>query len=247
LPRDASIDRLSDDIRAAMSKHWQRRARSELRIGRAFAAMVPVLRAVNADDVVVDLLTRSASDEQRHAAICHALAQAYAGATLAGPDADSVALPHFGASDERLEAALLIAGTCCVNETIATAYIACCLEASTAPLARAANRWHLREEIDHARLGWAHLASSAITSDHREALGDCIVRLLDANVPLWERPDAFLPAAGVPDHGQPSQAAIDDTVTRAVWELVLPGFAHVGIDVSQAANWRTDRNTATSL
>jgi hypothetical protein len=68
----------------------------------------------------------------------------------------SAALPTFGCEDERLETALLVAGLCCVNETIATAWLEASLRAARTELARAANRVHLRDEIDHARLGWPH-------------------------------------------------------------------------------------------
>ena len=131
--------------------------------------------------------------------------------------------------------ALHVTGLCCVNETLATAYLAHCLAIATAPIAVAANRAHLREEIDHARLGWAHLASPALTPALREQLAECVPRLLAANVPLWEQPDAFLPPGGVPDHGLPSHQAACRVAQDAVAELVLPGFQHVGVVVRRGA------------
>ncbi len=157
----------------------------------------------------------------------------YGGTPVNEPDV-TIVMPSFGCDDERLEAALHVAGLCCINETLATAYLEECLSIATSPLAVTANRAHLREEIDHARLGWAHLASRSLTPGLREALGDCLPRLLDANVPLWERQDASLPAEGVPAHGHPSHAASRRVIEDAVRELVLPGFRHVGIDVRGA-------------
>ncbi|HEY4103913.1 MAG TPA: hypothetical protein VGM44_08480, partial [Polyangiaceae bacterium] len=109
-----------------MAQHWARRARSEARVGRAFFAMVPRLRAVGAAPLVLSLLEISAQDEQVHAEICRQLSVSYAGKELelATEAVDyEVKLPEFGCEDERLEMALLVAGMCCVNETIATAWI----------------------------------------------------------------------------------------------------------------------------
>ncbi len=227
--RDASLEALTEVERAALVRHWQRRAGSEQRIGLAFRQMVPLLRAVGATPIVLGLLELSAADELRHAEICIAMAERYAGAQVTLAERDSVALPSFGAADERLEAALLVAGTCCVNETLATVWLEQSLAASSTPLSVFANRAHLRDEIDHARLGWAHLASDALDADLREALAECIPRLLSANLPLWLEPDPFIPLAGIAGHGQPPHAEVERAIQHAVSELLLPGFAHVGL------------------
>lgn len=228
---DAQVDGLPDALRAAIAKHWTRRVTSELQVSRAFAALAPRLRAVHADGTVVSMMERAATEEIAHAELCLHLAQVYAGAPVSMPDVPFV-MPHFGFDDERLEVALHVTGLCCVNETLATAYLEHCLSLSRAPVAVAANRMHLREEIDHARLGWAHLSSRAMTPELREQLGACVPRLLDANVPLWELPDAFLPSEGVPDHGLPSHDDACRTARAATRDLVIPGFLHVGISGS---------------
>ncbi len=227
---DTLVDALPDSLRAAIAKHWTRRVTSELQVSRAFAALVPRLRALQADTTVVSMMERAATEEIAHAELCLHLAEVYAGAPVTMPDVP-FAMPHFGFDDERLEVALHVTGLCCVNETLATAYLERCLSLARAPVAVAANRMHLREEIDHARLGWAHLSSRAVTPDLREQLSTCVPRLLAANVPLWEREDAFLPSEGVPDHGLPSHEDACRTARAATRDLVIPGFRHVGIEV----------------
>jgi hypothetical protein len=101
--------------------------------------------------------------------------------------------------------------------------------------AQAANRLHLRDEIDHARLGWAHLASPAVDEDLREALAECVPRLLAANVAIWLRRDDFVSAEGVPGHGVCAHADTVAVIERALQELVLPGFRHVGVRVDLSA------------
>jgi hypothetical protein len=56
-----------------------------------------------------------------------------------------------------------------------------------------------------------------------------VPRLLAANLPLWLTADPLLPAAGVAGHGVAPATVIARAMQRAVDELLLPGFAHVGV------------------
>lgn len=228
---DDSAAKLPDAERVALARHWRRRSRSEARIGSAFAQMVPLIKRAGAHPAVLELLQVAADDERRHGDICLRIAEHHIGERLEPPELGETPLPRFGCDDERLEAALLLAGTCCINETLATVWLELSVAAASTPLARAAHRAHFRDEIDHARIGWAHLASEAVDHDLRHALGACLPRLLDANVPLWLSPDEFLPALGIVGHGVQPRAAIDAAIRRAVREIVLPGFEHVGVPV----------------
>lgn len=238
---DPSVAALSSAQRAAIAGHWKHRARSELQVGRAFTAMVPLLREHRASSAVLDRLERGAEEEVRHSEICARLAETYAGEAVARPKIDSVPLPRFDVGDEALEMALLVAGMCCVNETIATAWIGACLAAAETPLAEMANRIHLHDEIEHARVGWAHLASDAVSDATRRALGPCLPKLLEANAPGWERDDPSLPADGVPAHGHLAAAVSRRVFVDAIADLVLPGFAHVGVDIGPATAWLSQR------
>jgi len=237
---EASLETLSDTDRLALSRHWLRRARSEARISLAFSKMVPLLREVRAAEVVLELIALSAEDESRHSLVCVHLAERYAGRALEPLALGETPLPAFGSEDERLEAALLVAGTCCINETLATVWLGAALRAARTPLTRAAHRAHLRDEVDHARAGWAHLASPALDGELRAELGACVPRLLAANLPLWLEADPLLPIDGVSGHGAPDHATSERTMRAAVHDLLLPGFEHVGVPVS-AACWRAYR------
>jgi len=238
---DPSVAALTRAQRTAIAGHWKHRAKSELQVGRAFAAMVPLLRERRASGAVLDRLERGAEEEIRHSEICARLAETYGGEAVDRPRIDSVPLPRFEVGDEDLELALLVAGMCCVNETIATAWISACLAAAETPLAQMANRIHLTDEIEHARVGWAHLASDAVGDATRRALGPCLPRLLEANAPGWERDDPALPPEGVPAQGHLPNAVSRRVFVDAVRDLVLPGFAHVGIDIEPASAWLAQR------
>jgi hypothetical protein len=239
---DPSVAALSSAQRTAIAGHWKHRARSELQVGRAFAAMVPLLRERRASSAVLDRLESGAEEEIRHSEICSRLAETYAGEAVVRPKIDSVPLPRFEVGDDDLEIALLVAGMCCVNETIATAWISACLSAAETPLAMMANRIHLTDEIEHARVGWAHLASDAVSDATRAALGPCLPKLLEANAPGWERDDPSLPPEGVPSQGHLPVEVSRRVFLDAVADLVLPGFAHVGVDIGPARAWLAQRS-----
>jgi hypothetical protein len=83
---------------------------------------------------------------------------------------------------------------------------------ATAPTAIFANRVDLRDEIDHARLGWAHFAGRAVTPPQRLALRSWSPAVVRVNVAQWKTPDRFLPLDGIPAQGHLSQAEQEEVV-----------------------------------
>jgi hypothetical protein len=139
------------------------------------------------------------------------------------------ALSDFGTGEARLELSLNVVGLCCVNETIATAWLRHCLELASVPKLAASIRAHLSDEIDHARAGWAHLASSAVSEAERGVIAGLLPKLISVNVAEWTRAENFLSGAALPTHGQPTAPDSCAVIARAVSEVVEPGFAHVGL------------------
>lgn len=229
LPEDDTIERLADDARRAIAAHWVERASAESGVAVAFEALLPRLRDVRAAEVVLALATKAIDDERRHGDLCVRLAARYLGTHVDAPAPRHRALPDFGTGDERMEVALTTLGMCCINESIASEWIRSCWEVATAPTAIAANRFHLQDEIDHARLGWAHLASDAVDAALRQKLRVWAPKLVAVNVAQWKKPDAHLPAEGIPAHGHLSRGDNDDVVDAAIRDVVLPGLAHIGL------------------
>lgn len=234
---DPSVDALDASARAGLGAYWMMRAASELRVSHVFRALGHELQSTGASDVVHQLVASAIDDEARHSEICRRLAERYAGHAFPPPCVKPPSLPAFEGADPALRAALHVTTLSCVNETIASSWLRECLERSTSPLARAANRLHLREEIQHARLGWAHLASEHVTPPIRKAIPAWLPRILRANVPQWFRPDASLPEGGIPEHGALGVADTRALVLEAVRDVVLPGLEEVGIDPSSGRAW----------
>ena len=86
-----------------------------------FAAIAPRLRAAGVGAALVGRCEAAAAEEAEHAGLCRQLVGLYAGEEEAPAELAAIEVPWFGTDDERLEAALLIVGTCCINETLATA------------------------------------------------------------------------------------------------------------------------------
>ncbi len=224
---DPAVDALDDGARKALSRRWEQRVRSELEVGRAFEDLVDRLRDVNADPKVVDMAREAAEQERRHAAICHRLSERYGARTVTLPRLDWEPT-RFGYDDERYEVMFQIAGMCCVNETLASVWLRRCATIAETPLARAVNQEHLREEVLHARLGWAHLASGAVDDAMRKELGGRLNALIRVNAEQWMDEDKHL-GDGVPAHGYPSLAETRTLVVDALAALVRPGFERVGV------------------
>ena len=224
---DASVDALDDETRGRLSKRWEERVRSELEVGLAFADLAPRLRDVGADPTVVEMATEAASQERRHAEVCQRLAERYGARTVSLPELKHVPT-RFGYDDERLEVLFQVAGMCCVNETIAAVWLRRCAELAETPLARAVNQQHLREEVMHSRLGWAHLASRGVDEAMRRELSGRLDDVIAVNVTQWVDEEKHL-GQGVPEHGYPALSDTRTVVAHAVDTIVRPGFAHVGV------------------
>jgi hypothetical protein len=237
--RDEAIEALDPETRGLLGDIWAERAKSELGAGSGFAIVVTELYALGADPLVLRLATKAAHDEVRHAELCRLLAEAYRGAPVVMPRPKRVGMPVHEGADETLRMHLHVLGLCCINETIAAGFVEACLEAATAELVRAIQREHLADEVEHARVGWAHFASSVVDDTTRDALAGWAPKLVSVNRRLWHERIATLPEDGVPAHGYPPRARLIRSVDETIRDVVLPGLRHVGIaiDTSRSRRW----------
>jgi hypothetical protein len=215
---------LDDDLRARIARHWLHRSAAERGVAVAFEHLRPRLVAAGVADPVLALVDKAIDDERRHADLCVRLATEYAGTEQSTPPARFDALPDFRTNDERLEVALIVTGMCCINESIASEWIRSCWQAATAEIAVVANREHLKDEIDHARLGWAHLASSHVDASLKARIAQRVPKMIEVNVAEWKKPDEHLPPEGVREHGHLSRDENDAVIDAAVRDVVWPGF-----------------------
>ena len=229
-----AVENVSADERACLASLWQTRAVSESTVRVVFDQLVAELAATGAHADVIALARHAADDEDRHAAICAELAAAYRGGIAEVIGEPTQRLPDF-TPDVRLRAALHAITLCCISESLACAFVEACIDACDDAELRKIHTRHLADEVRHARIGWAHVAS--LSEAERAAVEPFLEDILRAQVVGWEARIATLPVDGMPGHGYPPRATLVDVIRGAVRELVLPGFAHVGIAATAARAW----------
>jgi hypothetical protein len=225
---DAELERLADGERALLAEVWLSRAASERRVSDAFAIVAGDLALLGAPVEVTALARRAVDDELYHQDLALLVASRCAGRDLAPPPRLALVVPAHPGASERLTATLHVLGHCAMNETFASAYLEASLALARAPLARAAVQALLSDEIDHARIGWAHLAS--LSEAERHELAPWLPSLLAANLAMWRaipRPGAE--AQALAQHGLVPADSVESALFGAVRHVILPGFARFGL------------------
>ncbi len=233
---DDAIDELSAKERAVIASVWIARAASERRVSDAFAIVHQALTDLGADPAITALAGRAVDDEMRHAELSRVVACRYAGTDLPHPERLSLVVPkHVGASDA-LRRVLHVIGQCCMNETIASAFLEAAIAETRAPLARAALRELLSDEVDHARIGWGLVAS--LDDATKRAVERWLPEMAIANLRMWrETPRLYPDDPRLAAHGAPSLAVVERALLVAFRELVVPGFEKMSIDTTAVRAW----------
>jgi hypothetical protein len=150
---------------------------------------------------------------------------------------------HPEARTPELRDALFVIGQCVFNETLASAYLSASYEAATHPMARAALRELLSDEVDHARVGWASLGPLPPTL--REELAPWIHPLAVANLREWRKltlleTKLFSESAEtivLARHGFLEKSRIEEALFEGMRDLIAPGLALVGLRTAPLNRW----------
>jgi hypothetical protein len=233
---DAELDALDDRQRAELVLVWLGRTASERRVADAFEAIRDALSDLGASGELVALATRAVDDEYRHEELSRRVASRFAGRELEPPPRLSLVVPeHPGAGGELLKT-LHVLGHCAMNETFASAFLETSLAFAKAPLARAAVQELLSDEIDHARLGWAHLA--ALDESKRRALSPWLPSMIRANLRMWrDTPRPYSTDPVVHRHGAPPADAVETALKGAISDLMIPGLERFGLPTEAIRAW----------
>jgi hypothetical protein len=234
--RDAELEHLSDEQRGELVAVWLGRAASERRVADAFEVIEGDLRALGAGGELVRLAARAVDDEHRHAELSRLVASRVAGRELDPPARLALVVPEHPGASPRLVHTLHVLGHCAMNETFASAFLEVSLSLARAPLARAALRELLSDEIDHARIGWALLAE--LGDAERAELAPWLPALVRANLAMWRtspRPYPTDPTLHL--HGAPPADAVEHALTTALSDLILPGLEQFGLPTAPLEIW----------
>lgn len=232
---DLDAGSLGDAGRRAVGASWLGRMKQEHLAVGAFALLARELAAEGCDPVVLSLVTRAACDEVRHAEICRRFA-----VELLGPGAvpggfrglPKVPMhPRATAADRAL---FHVVEMCCLSETLTGVYFTEMLARTTDPVARRAVESLLEDEIDHGRVGWAHLAGRArdgalggLGAALPTMLKRTFAAVLEAPAKPTEADDARLETCA---YLGPRAGA--DVYRGALRDVILPGLESLGVELA---------------
>lgn len=225
---DSSVDALSDEDRAILVLVWGSRANAEAGAVESFQFIHETLKACGAATEIIKLAERAIEDELWHSRICHRLASTYQGAELPDPKPEPLRVPSHAGSSASMRTLLHVVGQCCLNETTGSAFYEMCFSRARGEPARSGIRALLSDEVDHARIGWAHLASLRLSVEERADFETWLPKLIEANLLSWRARARVPERPALIAHGCPPYEAGDDAVRGALRDLILPGLARAG-------------------
>lgn len=222
------LSKLSVAQRATLHEYWIDRAKGELTTALTFEFMLDDLTHEGVPDELRNLAKTAIIDEHRHVDWCLRWARLVDDTKPAEPRLGGTRPLSFeGASahDNRL---LRTVFGCCFSETVAVHVLSASHSRIRLPSVRSLNRLHLREEVPHARLGWALLGWQGVTSRDRDMLRSYVPEMTRLTRMAWQstrrEPDEDLHALGY--LSSPLVALACD---EAIPNVVLPGLEHLGV------------------
>jgi len=219
-------------VRHDVANIWAMRASLELAVSAGYAIIIRELLETGAEKPVLQLCCEAAADEIGHSQLCLDLAERIDGQKRDWPAPASLHVPNYAdVAGGPLQAALHLVAMSCLNETIACVRLLEAIHPTECASAKQALRFILADEIQHARAGWAHLASRHVTKDMKQQIADHVPELVDASLTSLIEENASIPTEEFSIWGLPSVDRARAHAQKAVQEIVMPGFEHLGIIV----------------
>ena len=233
---------LSEEARTTVGRSWLSRAKNEHLAVGAFSTMAAELAEAGCAPVVLSLITRAASDEVRHTDVCRRYAMAFL------PEKDVPErwmgvpnLPRHEGASTRDRALLHVVEMCCLNETFTGIYFTEMLQRATNASARAALESLLEDEIDHGRVGWAHLSQCVREGWGRAVVEAALPTIVERSVgPIAAAGDRKEPR-GAESHGWLSAKDGAAIYREALVDVVFRGFEELGVDLATTRAHAIDR------
>jgi hypothetical protein len=227
----------SEIVRARVRGTWAFRTRAEIEAAARFTRMATELAEIGAEAVVVQGVRDAAADEARHRDLC-----AHIAAKWGEPDAKNYVPPRVrigrAEMDQRDRLLWEMVAVCCVSETMNTALLTRCLEVTKDQEIRATLHELLKDEVRHARLGWAHLAAER-AAQRGEFLRDVLPLILEASVepgfldgtqsPPW--------ADSLYDYGELPLPELVGLYCDTLDQVIFRGLEALGVDTSKGRAW----------
>ena len=230
---------LSPEDRALVAATWDFRARAERTARGRFERMARELEATGAEPIVVKMAYDAVEDETRHAGLCDALAKQF-GFVPCGHHPELLSSASLAPQGLSPSDAILyeVVAFCCLTETINAAMLTEVLRFATDPDIRETSRAILRDEVEHSRLGWAHLQAER-EKGRGDFLSDEFVGMLSvAGIEeIFDPLDRARDGEHLADYGELSFERRTGIFKGAVNDLVFPGWEQMGLSTDAAREW----------
>ncbi len=212
----------------AAARTWLARARTEREAAAFFARLSTRLDALDAHDALVELAARASADEARHATLCVELA-AKLGVATEDPAPVAPRELTTGVPDS-WRALAECAALSCVTESLSTVALTAMRERAERGDVRRVLHEVLRDEIDHARLGWAYV-SSVQDADAKAWLGRQLPAIVDGAVTdeLFSSDEEDPRMRELEGLGCLARASRREVFVAALRDVIAPGFDACGV------------------
>jgi hypothetical protein len=220
---------------------WAQRAAVEASAAVRFARLATELAEHDAVSAVIELAGRAAEDERRHHVLCHDLAREF------GVDASAHAVPDAGPIagplDARARLLCEVVAMSCITESLSAALLLEMREQARSARVRDVVHEVLRDEINHAKLGWGHLATEAGRGDVgwlAPRIPAMFAGTVDEELFGDPEPDVEL-AQAVAARGGLTRRTRCEVFATTMAQVVLPGLARFGVDPRPGQTWLEDK------
>ncbi len=227
--------------RRRAARVWSFRMRAEHDATLRFSRLAERLSGSGAHGAVVTMARSAAADERRHTDLCGDLVAHLGGAPPELPSAPPREVAPSGLT-ARERVLYEVVALSCITETLSTALLGAIEEASTDSLVTHTAHSILRDEVQHSRLGWAHLAA-----EKGRGAGPTIAEYLPAmlqgtvNDELFADGEEGPEAAALSGLGALQRAERLSVFSETLRSVVFPGLETLGIDPAAGRAWLADR------
>lgn len=218
---------------------WAHRATEELGAAARFDRLAESAKREGAEPIVVELARRAGDDERRHHGRCVELVEHFGGRWTA-PARITAPPVRSGLGNARADLLYELVAMSCVTETLSAALLMEMRAAAVDDRVRDVVHEVLVDEVDHSRLGWAHLAA--------EARG-CSVGFIGDRLPGVLAHTVAEELFGFGEDASPDLdglGALSKVRRKAVFastmlDVVFPGLRRFGIDTDAGQRWLDER------
>ena len=219
------MDSLDGEQRARVAAYWWQRAEGEITSWVGFQHVLADLRAEGSPEPVIELAERAVEDEYKHALFCRDWAAHFGHEVAEMPSPRSTEPITFRGASEADNRLLRIA-LCCLTETVGCFILRHVRPTLKDKDLRELNRLHMADELQHSRVGWAHLAS--MSAEKKATLR----RWLPALLKISERSCCTGPEQDFEElvpFGYFTPRLLRAAYDQALAEVILPGLEHLGL------------------